>query len=140
MSTLAGCEGIVLLSLDETGPAQIVGELTSWSVTFGFNADEFRALGSYYPNRGISAADWSFSFSGYFDPTDPGQSLIAAGTILYCKILPIGDGTPATDPEMKGFIYIDSLDSSGSPDDLLSLSFNGKGSSPLIATNTFIGE
>jgi len=140
MSTLVGCEGRILLSLDENDPGQVVGELTSWSVTFGFDAEEFRALGEYYPDRGVSAANWTFSFSGYFDPNDPGQSILSAGAILYCQVYPIGDDAPSSDPVMRGKIYIESLDSGGSPDDLLSLSFSGSGTSDLVSENTYIGE
>jgi hypothetical protein len=140
MTVLNGCTGKIFISETENDPFVFVGELNSWSVNFGFTADAFRPLGGYYPNRGISASNWSFSFAGYFDPTDPGQSLLAAGVLRYCKVYPIGDNAPTTDPIIEGYIYIESLDSSGSPDDLLSLSFSGTGSSPLIATNSYIGE
>ena len=90
--------------------------------------------------RGISAADWTLSLSGYFDNLDNGQNLLNAGALRYFEIYPNGDLTPNVDPVLSGLCYIESLDSSGSPDDLIPLSISAKGTSELEAINTFIGE
>jgi len=139
MTVLTGCEGLVYLYEVENDPLVFVGEINSWSISYSLSADEFRPLGQYYPNRGISAADWSFSFSGYLDPTDPGQTLLNAGKLLYFKIYPEGDDEP-TKPAAFGRVYVESVDTSGSPEELVSLSFNGTGSSLLETENWNFGD
>lgn len=141
MPTYAGCNAKIIVKDSGPGdPAILVSELNSWSIDYSFTPREFRGLGAYYPVRGISAADWSLSLSGYFDHTDPGQNEIRAGTEKYFEVYPIGDGDPPNDPIMRGTCYIDSVDSSASPDDLISVNFSATGNSELEAINTFIGN
>ena len=139
MSVYRGCEGKVFISESEGDPLVFVGELNSWSINESFSANEFRQIGAYYPNRGTSARDWSFNFSGFFDPMDTGQSILKTGAIRFCSVYPSGDDI-AQKPALSGLIYIDSIDSSGAPDDLISLSINGTGTGELTGLNSFIGE
>ena len=141
MATYKGCDGKIVIK--ESGPADpaiAVSELNSWSITYSFTAQEFRPIGKYYPVRGISAADWSLSLSGYFDFLDAGQNLFTAGAVRYFEIYPIGDTDPPNDPIMQGFCFIGSVDTSGSPDELVPVSISGTGCSELEAINTFIGQ
>jgi len=141
MATYVGCEAkIVIKENGPTDPPILIGELNSWAINYSFSAEEFRPLGGYYPNRGISAADWSLSISGYFDQLDAGQSLLKAGAIRYFEVYPIGDFAPGSDPIMSGFGYLPALDTSGSPDEQLPISTNITGTSELEAINTFVGN
>ena len=141
MATFRGCNAKIIIK--ETGPSDpvlLISELNSWSINYSFTATEFRTLGAYYPNRGISSAEWSLSIGGYFDHTDAGQNLLKAGAIRYFEVYPIGDALPFADPLLEGFCYIPGIDTSGSPDEQIPLSVNMTGCSELEAINTFIGN
>lgn len=141
MTVFAGCNAKIIVKESGPGdPAILISELNSWSINYSFQAQEFRPIGAYYPIRGISAADWSLSLSGYFDNTDVGQSEINAGKEYYFEVFPIGDDDPPNDPQMSGTCFVSGLDTSASPDDLISLGINLSGSSELEALNTFIGD
>lgn len=141
MTVHVGCNAkIIVKSSGPTDPAILVSELNNFSLTYSVPANEFRPLGAYYPVRGTSNSDWSLSLSGYFDQLDPGQNELSAGQEVFFEVWPLGDDLPLTDPLMRGTCYIDSLDTSGSPDDLLPLSISSTGSSELEAINTFIGR
>ena len=141
MAVNTGCNAkIIVKATGPSDPAILISELNSWSISYSVPAREFRPLGAYYPTRGTSRADWSLSVSGYFDNLDPGQNEMIAGEERYFEIYPMGDAEPITDPIMSGICYIDSSDTSGTPDDLLNLKISATGSSTLVAVNTFIGE
>jgi len=69
---------------------------------------------------------------------DTGQSSLKTGSIRFCRVYPFGDDI-AQKPALSGLVYIYSIDSSGAPDDLLSLSINGTGAGELTGLNSYIG-
>jgi hypothetical protein len=139
MATYVGCNAKIVIKQNEpSDPPILIGEQNNWSINYSFTSEDFRPLGAYFPNRGISVGEWSLSLSGYFDYLDPGQALARSGTKRYFEIYPVGDD-PA-EPLIRGLCFISGLDVSGTPDELLPISITATGCSSLQAINTFIGE
>lgn len=133
----SGCDGVLKLK-DSLGEYIAIGEQTSWSLSYSAEANSYRPIGAYYPVRATSNHDWSLSMEGVLDILDDGQVLIDVGECVDFELYPSGEG--ANEPKYSGTVYIESADTSGSPDDLLPFSASTTGTSTLVAENTWLGD
>lgn len=135
--TKSGCDGVLKLG-EVGGPLHIVSEVTSWSISLSANSKEFLAIGRHYPVRGVTSYEWSLTVDGYFEMFDDGQKAIEVGKCKSFELYPIGEG--ADMPKLSGEIFIDSSDSSGSPDDLIPYSASATGNSTLVSEEFWLGD
>ena len=133
----SGCEGVLKLK-NSLGEYLAIGEQTSWSLSYSAEANTYRPIGAYYPHRATSNHDWSLSVDGLLDILDSGQLLIDVGECVDFELYPAGED--ANEPKYSGTIYIESADTSGSPDDLLPFSASTTGASTLVAENVWLGD
>lgn len=131
-----GCGGV--LKFGTPNNLQYVDEVLSWTVSIDPDTKEFRPVGQYYSVRRTDVYNWSLSVNGHWLMFDPGQNAMSIGQCIDFELWPIGEG--AGKPNWSGTVYVDSLNTSGSADEVIPFDASMTGASILRSENIYITD
>jgi len=125
MSTTDGNDGVVKVG------SNAVAEIQNWSLTKSADIKEDTAMGDEWKTRKAGGIkDWSAEIEAFWDASDAnGQEALTLGSEITVGLYPGGDGSG--DTEYSGNCIVQSINSNGSKDGIVTRSFSVVGNGPL---------
>jgi hypothetical protein len=123
MATHTGSEGFVHINTD------LLGELKSWSISESAGMIETTTLSSTSKSFAKGATEWSGSCECFLDEGDTAQSALTVGVTITVKFY--FEGSDTADKYYSGSALVESIERSGTIDDVTNTSFSFKGTGVL---------
>jgi len=128
MATHTGSEGLIKVGSDT------IGELKSWSLSESAGTIETTTLSDSAKTFVVGTTEWSGSCDCFLDENDGGQTALTAGASVTLKFY--FEGATTGDKYYSGTALVESIERSGSSDDMVNTSFNFKGTGVLSLATT----
>tara|TARA_R110002020_G_scaffold166393_5_gene354377 strand:+ start:247 stop:654 length:408 start_codon:yes stop_codon:yes gene_type:complete len=116
------------------GSGNIVGELTSFTMTVTQNSEQHNAFGETFMNTTATNKSWAVEGSGMFDPDDAQQAaivdeLVSGDAVYAIEVRPEGDATG--DDKYTGNVVIGEVSVEASSEGVIAFSFSSQGTGTL---------
>tara|TARA_R110000824_G_scaffold98307_2_gene234591 strand:+ start:4782 stop:5189 length:408 start_codon:yes stop_codon:yes gene_type:complete len=116
------------------GSGDIVGELTSFTLSVTQNSEQHNAFGETYMNTTATNKSWAVEGSGMFDPDDTQQAaildeLVSGDAVYAIEVRPEGDSVG--DDKYTGSVVIGEVSVEASSEGVVAFSFSSQGTGTL---------